>query len=398
MATFIDIPKSKKDEYNKVVSHPLQSYEWGEFREKTGVKVIRRGLISNNNLASGERSRIIDGTRPELVDGFTLTLHRTPKTNFNIGYLPKGNLPTEELISELKKIGKENNCIFIQLEPNVEKYESGSMNQGKVREGVTQEGGLPTSAHVSEANEHFREGKPVAGPRAIENLGITPSHHPLFTKYTFEIDLTKTEEELLKEFGSKTRYNIRLASKKGVKVEIDDSEKSFEKYLELTNETTKRQKFYAHTPDYHKKMWSVLYQSPITNHQSLSAHLLVAKFENEILTTWVLFVFKDTLYYPYGASSAKHRNLMASNLVMWEAIKFGKKLGLKKFDLWGALGPDADARDPWYGFHKFKMGYNPRHVEFVGSYDLVINQQLYHVFKIMDKVRWFYLKLKTTIR
>ena len=337
---FIDITEKNRNEYNAVVTHPLQSYEWGEFREKTGVKVIRRGIEKNG----------------KLIDGFSLTIHKVPRTNYNIGYLPKGNNPNKENLAEIKKIGLENNCIFIQLEPNIEKTRQSQITNHK---------------------------------------SLIPSAHPLFTKYSFEIDLEKSEEELLKEFGSKTRYNIRLAEKKGVKVSIDDSEKSFEKYLELTNETTKRQGFYAHTPDYHKKMWSILHQSPDTSHQSLTAHLLTANFENEILTTWVLFVFHDTLYYPYGASTQKHKNLMASNLIMWEAILFGKKLGLKKFDLWGSLGPDANEKDSWYGFHKFKMGYNPRHVEFVGSYDLIINTPMYEFYKVADKLRWGILKLKS---
>lgn len=119
----------------------------------------------------------------------------------------------------------------------------------------------------------------------------------------------------------------------------------------------------------------------------------MAKYRGKILTAWVLFVFKDTLYYPYGASSSENREVMASNLIMWEAILFGKKLGLKKFDMWGALGPGPDPKDPWFGFHNFKEKYGPGHVEFIGSYDLVINPLLYQGYKLADKLRWFYLKL-----
>ena len=86
---------------------------------------------------------------------------------------------------------------------------------------------------------------------------------------------------------------------------------------------------------------------------------------------------------------------MASNLMMWEVIKFGKKLGLKKFDMWGALEPNPDTNDPWYGFHKFKQGYGAEHIEFIGSYDLVINPLLYQIYKVTDKLRWFILKIKS---
>jgi lipid II:glycine glycyltransferase (peptidoglycan interpeptide bridge formation enzyme) len=126
----------------------------------------------------------------------------------------------------------------------------------------------------------------------------------------------------------------------------------------------------------------------------LTAHLFTAEYEKKILTTWILFVFHDTLYYPYGASSSENRNVMASNLIMWEAIQFGKKIGLKKFDMWGALGPNPDPHDPWMGFHKFKEGYGATLTEFVGSYDLLINPSLYKIYKLADKLRWVYLRLK----
>src|ERR1017187_2308810 len=95
-----DITSEEKDQYNAVVYHPLQSYEWGEFREKTGVKVIRRGFFEKD----------------KLIAGFQITIHKIPHTNFTIGYLPKGDKPTNELLEELIKIANENNCIYIQLE------------------------------------------------------------------------------------------------------------------------------------------------------------------------------------------------------------------------------------------------------------------------------------------
>ena len=80
--------------------------------------------------------------------------------------------------------------------------------------------------------------------------------------------------------------------------------------------------------------------------------------------------------------------------MMWETIKFGKGLGLKNFDMWGALGDNPDNKDPWYGFHKFKEGYGARHVEFVGNYDFVINPFAYRIYKITNKIRWALLKVK----
>lgn len=343
MNDFIDITEKDKDDFNNVVNHPLQSYEWGEFRKKTGIKVIRRGLSSNN----------------KIIDGFTLTLHKVPRTKFYIGYLPKGNFPTDELIDELRRIGHEENCIFIQLEPNVR-----------------------ANTEYSILNTRY---------------SLKPAAHPLFTKYTFVLNITKSEDELLNNMHSKTRYNIRVAEKHKVEVVEDNSKESFEQYLKLMTETTNRQGFYAHTPSYHRNMFEILAKSQEPKANSLSYHLLNATYDSKTLTSWVVFIFKNTLYYPYGASSRENREVMANNLIAWEAIKFGKKLGLKYFDMWGALGPIPDKNDPWYGFHRFKEGYGGELVEFVGSYDLIINPVLYELYKIADKFRWAFLRLQKMV-
>lgn len=346
-----EITIKDKSEFNKVVSHPLQSFEWGEFREKTGIKVVRLGFFEKG----------------KLVKGFTLTIHKIPHTPWFIGYLPKGYLPDTELINELRKIGKEEKCIFIQLEPNVVSHPWG---------GRLERSGSHDSPNVD---------------------GLRPAAHPLFTKYTFVLDLSKSEEELLKNMHPKARYNIKVALKHGVEIIEDNSQIAFEDYWRLMQETTNRQNFYAHTKRYHRLMRDSLqiqntkYKIPNTN--ILTSHLFLAKYQGKVLTAWVLFVFKDTLYYPYGASSSENREVMASNLIMWDSIRFGKKLGLKKFDMWGALGPTPDPKDPWYGFHSFKEKYGPEHVEFIGSYDLVINPLLYQGYELVDRLRWFYLKL-----
>ena len=125
-------------------------------------------------------------------------------------------------------------------------------------------------------------------------------------------------------------------------------------------------------------MWQILKKAGI-------AHLLTATYNNQIITTWILFAWKDFLYYPYGASTEKHKEVMANNLMMWEAIKFGKKLGLTTFDLWG--------REEGKGFTKFKEGYNPKVIEFLGTWDLIINKPMYALYRFAEAVRWPALKL-----
>ena len=288
-----------------------------------------------------------------------MTIHNIPKLPYTIGYFPKGPLPTAEMLEDITIQAKKLKCVYVQVEPNIEQ---------------------------------------VSGIR-FQGSGFRESFRPLFTKYSFVLDLIPSEEELLKNMYSKTRYNIKVAQKHGVQIIEDNSEKGFETFLKLYEETTNRQRFYAHTPRYHRLLWETLRQaaSDKRSTDSLNYHLLHAKLADETLASWVLLSFHDSLYYPYGASSREHRQTMASNLIMWETILLGKKLKLKNFDMWGALGPEPNPKDPWYGFHKFKQGYGAELIEFIGSYDLVINPAMYGVVKVGDKIRWGLLKLKTRL-
>jgi lipid II:glycine glycyltransferase (peptidoglycan interpeptide bridge formation enzyme) len=322
-------------DFNSAVTHPLQSFEWGTFREATGIRVIREVSVSGQKV---DRA-------------CTITIHPIPRTSWNIGYLPKGAMPDETLIQTLQEIGEKERCVLIQLEPNV------TVDEQKV---------IPSQ--------------------------LRPAVHPLFTKHTLQIDLRKSEDELLANMHSKTRYNIRVAQKHNVSVQEDNSPEAFKEYLKLTEETTKRQGFYAHSRKYHETQWQTL--PHVVKPNQLSSHLLTATVDGKVLTAWILFVFQGVLYYPYGASSGEHRETMHSTAMMWEAIRYGKNLGLKIFDLWGALGADPDPKDPWFGFHRFKSGFGPQSVEFIGSYDLVINPSLYKIYAIADKLRWIYLKLR----
>lgn len=296
------------------MTHPLQTKEWSEFRKEWGniVEFSNAGLI---------------------------IFSKIPYTKYTIGTLIRGSEPSKKDIDLIKKIGSNNNSIFIKLEPNV-------LKESKLHQKLLSWG--------------LKQGK------------------TLFTPTSFWIDLTNSEEEILKSFSSKTRYNIRLAQKHGVKVQIDNSDKAFQKYLDLTTETNKRQGFYSHTHKYHQLMWKYL--------KDKIANILTANYKDEIISTWVLFNNDKFLYYPYGASTDKYKEVMANNLMMWEAIKFGKSKGLKTFDLWG--------REEGKGFTKFKEGYNPKVVEFIGSWDLIVNKPLYYLYRFAEKIRWFILRLR----
>lgn len=351
----IPITEDLHDLQNSLATHPLQTYEWGEFRKKTGVTVIR--------YCNDKKTQVTQ-----------LTLHPIPHTPWQICYFPKGPLPTSAMLQELSEINRGYHSIFTQIEPNISSriYTN---SQGSLSEGIS---------HLSQQERDL-----------FTALNLRPATRPLFTKYNFILDLSKSEEELLKNMHAKTRYNIRVAQKHNVEISEDSSPEAFTTHLTLTKQTTNRQRFFAHSEKYHKMQWETLkHTRDASNHNQLTSHLFLAKYQGEVLASWIIFIFKDTIYYPYGASSNEHREVMASNLLMWEIIRFGKKHSLQRLDMWGALSPTPDSHDPWYGFHRFKLGYGADLHESLGNFDLVVNKALYQSYRIADKIRWLILKQK----
>jgi len=325
-------------DYNKLALHPLQTWEWGEARKKTGLEVLR--LSDGKNV-------------------FQLTFHKIPKINFKIGYLPRSVFPGKETLEFLNDYGRKNKLIFIKIEPYEEKSNIKDLPAG-------------------------RQGQRSIRQLADKDQKLIESKHPLFPKWTQVLDLNKSEVELLKGFHSKTRYNIRLAEKKGVVIKEVSNDRGFEIFSKLYFDTCKRQKYFGHTQKYHKIIWESLKKN--------IAHILIAFYNDTPLAAYELFYFKKILYYPYGGTSLKYRNLMASNLLMWESIRLGKKLGAEKFDMWGSLGPNYDQSNDWAGFTRFKEGYGTKFTEFVGSYDLVINLLLYKLFIFAEIFRDIHLR------
>lgn len=332
-----EVTESEKKKFDKLALHPLQTWEWGEFRKKTGVKVLRLARFE------GE----------EMVEEAEITFHPIPKLPWTVGYWPKEGIPSAEMMKSVIVEARKRKAILVKMEPNI------------IRD-------KDTSEKLIELQKQFKivEGK------------------PMFTKFTFWLDLTKSEDELLSGMKQKTRYNTRLAEKKGVKIVEDNSVEAFEEYWKLTSETTRRQGFYAHTKRYHQLMFETLQPSGI-------AHLFKATHEGKTLATWIVFIVNGVAYYPYGASTRDDKNVFASNLMMWEVIKWAKKNGCKLFDMWGSLPPVYDPKDPWAGFHRFKEGYGGDLVEFLGTYDLMTEPTLYWLYHAgNDYLRWWFLKLK----
>jgi len=338
------LTKADKKQYGLIVTHPIQTWEWGDFQQTQGHKVYHLGAFEGETM----------------ISGFTTSFHKIPRTNYSIGTVLRGPTLNQETIETVKKLAKDENAIFVKFEPD----------------------------NIYKTYSKSGESKIVSELPNYKNLILSPKN--AFYPHSYIIDLSISEDELLAEMHPKTRYNIRIANRYNVKTFEKTDDQGFEIYLKLIFDTTRRQGFYLHTEKYHQDLWKILKPTGMI-------HLVFAQYQDIILASFMFFKIKDRFFYPYGGSVDTFKEVMAPTLLMWESIKLGKSLGSKSFDMWGSLGPNAKESEQGYGFHRFKQGYGGQLVEFVGTYDLVINQNLYKIYNYIDKIRWQFLHYKAKI-
>jgi lipid II:glycine glycyltransferase (peptidoglycan interpeptide bridge formation enzyme) len=183
----------------------------------------------------------------------------------------------------------------------------------------------------------------------------------------------------------KTRYNIRLAEKKNVKVRVGKLEELNNLY-KMYAETSVRDGFVIRDENYYLTVWKTFMQSQVSSLKSPTAIPLIAEFNNETIAAIFLFMFAKRAYYVYGMSRDVHREKMPTYLLQWEAIKIAKANGCLTYDLWGA--PDVfDESDSMWGVYRFKEGLGGEVLRTIGAYDFAPNKILYKLYAdIMPRV------------
>jgi lipid II:glycine glycyltransferase (peptidoglycan interpeptide bridge formation enzyme) len=184
---------------------------------------------------------------------------------------------------------------------------------------------------------------------------------------TIVLDITRSEDEILAGMHGKTRYNIRVAERHGVKFSIFQT---LEKIWELFQKTAQRDGFSTHTREYYEK----LLELPPTK-------LFTAEYRGRIIAANTILFYADTAYYLHGASDYKYRKLMAPYLLHWETIKYAKAQGYKKYDFWGI------DENKWPGVTRFKRGFGGKEIEYIGSFDYVFSEFWYWLYKARQRFR-----------
>lgn len=283
----------------------LQSKAWVDFQKSLGRKVWQ-------------------------IDSINVIKHNLPFGK-NYLYSPRcgGNFLSKDFLKKVREIAKKENAIFFKIEPSFAKASENKL--------------------------------------ALEKFGFRRGDN-IQPQKTLILDITKSEEELLKQMHSKTRYNIRLAKKKNIEIKKDKNK--FENFWKLLQQTTKRDGFRPHPKEYYRKMLKVP-----------GVELFVATYKKKIVAVNIVVFYKKTAIYLHGASDYKYRNLMAPHLLQWEQIREVKKQGCAEYDFWGIN------EKKWPGVTRFKKGFGGKEVIYLGAYDLVFQPIWYKIYKLARKFR-----------
>jgi|SRR3989339_982146 len=207
-------------------------------------------------------------------------------------------------------------------------------------------------------------------------------------KQTLILDLAKSEDELMAQMKSKTRYNIKVAQKQEIKIDFWDLSQSstsdkgrdfleyFDDFWALTEKTSSRQEIQSHPKEYYRQMVKVLGEQGILK-------IAVAKYQDKVIVANLVIFYGDWGVYLHGASDYEYRSNMAPFLLQWETIKLAQKMGKKYYDFWGV----DDAK--WPGVTRFKKGFAPQteSINYIGAWDEVYGKMWYNVNRLISKLR-----------
>ena len=212
---------------------------------------------------------------------------------------------------------------------------------------------------------------------------------------TTQVDLTRTEEEILAAMKSKWRYNINLAARKGVTVQktaLDSSsiEKAVDDFYALYKETSARDGIAMHAKGYYKDLLELSAQEAQKGSDVPQVNLYMASHEEDNLGAIMTLFSKTEAVYLYGCSSNVKRNLMPNFLLQWTAMQDAKAYGSRYYDMYG-MPPADDPNHPMHGLYLFKTGFGGRNVHRTGSWDVPL-KGMYSLCVFAEKARAFWHK------
>lgn len=339
--------------------HLLQTWEWGAVKSQYGWSSEQLVWYRNDRVAAAA-----------MVLKRSLPLPYIRKYA-NVLYVPKGPVLdwtdielSNQVLRDIFDYAKINRGLFIKIDPE-----------------IIIASDLP--GILNRAN--YSHAETIKSMLASNNWKF--SSDQIQFQNTLEIDLTPSEEDLLANMKQKTRYNIRLASRKGVKVRrgsIEDIGLLYQMYAE----TALRDGFTIRSEGYYSSVWGTFIKNsmgtvsielnPDVNNLPIAVPL-IAEVEGNPVAAVIIFRFGRKAWYLYGMSRALHREKMPNYLLQWEAIRLSKEAGCKTYDLWGAPDELLES-NPLWGVYRFKEGLGGKVVKYIGAWDLPIRPFFYSLY------------------
>jgi len=316
----------------------LQSWNWGEFQEKMKNRIWRLGVYEGEQLICVALVVKIVARR-----GTFLLIQHGPNIKSKIKNQKSKILNT--FLEELKIIAKNEKASFIRVAPILERN---------------------------------KENKKI-----FQDLGFrkSPMHANAYSA-TWKLDITISEDEILKNMRKTTRYLIRQAMK-NPDITIEKSEKlsDVEIYQKLNKEVAERQKFIPFSYKYIKNEFEVFSKDN-------EALLLFGKYKGEVAAGVLVIFWSGIGFYHQAASLAKYAKFSVPYLLQWEVIKEAKNRGCILYDFWGFTDPKKYPKHPWAGPTLFKMGFGGYPVEYVKTRDFPLSKK-YWLTYLFEKLRTF---------
>jgi peptidoglycan pentaglycine glycine transferase (the first glycine) len=363
--------------WNSIISklsnpHFLQTYEWGQVKAKYGWSPLYsvwdtdgKWKVERNpdqlSIFRSPAAAALILKRQILRNGFAARL--------SILYAPKGPLldwTNESLrnrvLNDLQTFAKKESAIFLKMDPDV------VLGRG-----------------VPAGEEDFTDNSGQVVMRELRRRGWNYSSDQIQFKNTVLIDLRLSEEEILARMKQKTRYNIRLAEKKGVLVRIGTLQ-DLELLYKMYAETSVRDGFVIRDEGYYRTVWQTFMSL-----EEPTCEPLIAEVQGEPVAAISVFYFAGRAYYIYGMSRNTHREKMPTYLLQWQAMKHAKAKGCGVYDLWGA--PDEfDESNPMWRVYRFKEGFGGKVVRTLGAWDFAPNPFWYKMYseiipRVLDVMR-----------
>jgi lipid II:glycine glycyltransferase (peptidoglycan interpeptide bridge formation enzyme) len=334
------------------LAHLLQTWEWSQVKAKYGWQAMP--FVWQAAMAKPVAAAMVLKRRFP-VGGFAKKMC--------VLYIPKGPLMDWDdaalrarVLDDLQAFAKRQGAIFVKVDPD-----------------VALGAGVPRTEEAVEFN---------GGQEARSELtlrGWKFSQDQIQFRNTVLIDLSPSEDETLRRMKQKTRYNIRLAKKKGVTVRVgtvDDLPLLYRMYAE----TSLRDGFLIREEGYYQTVWRNFMSVPLSTFSLQPfSEPLIAEVDGQTVGAVSMFYFAGQAIYLFGMSRDEHREKMPNYLLQWEALRRAKTLGCQIYNLWGAPN-EFDESDELWGVFRFKEGLGGYVLRTIGAWDFTPNPILYKMF------------------